>query len=262
MFIGMDAITVQFLARKARKLAKQVGRPVHRVHRRDRRRRDAPPGARRRAGRRDRGPTPNSIHDFCFFGPNGSITPTGDLIIESRAWRERLFAQRAEPHQTGLPGVRRAHRASGSRRFYPGLRHGRRMGGGQALNQLLVVMDGIDEPPVMRKFFTNRINTFLDAMFIVPSKIGKVSLRLLAAAPAARADLLHRRLQRADRRARPGAHPPRPDGPPHLVPDPDQGRPARHLRPVPGQGRPRARPRHRAPPRRARADHQRLLARR
>ena len=40
--------------------------------------------------------------------------------------------------------------------------------GGQALNQLLVVMDGIDEPPVVRKFLTNRINTFLDAMFVIP----------------------------------------------------------------------------------------------
>ncbi len=41
-FIGMDAVIVRFLARKAKKLAAQVGRPVHRVHRRDRRRRHAP----------------------------------------------------------------------------------------------------------------------------------------------------------------------------------------------------------------------------
>ena len=47
-----------------------------------------------------------------------------------------------------------------------------------ALNQLLVVMDGIDEPPMVRKFFTNRLNTFLDAIFIVPSKVGKLQLRL------------------------------------------------------------------------------------
>ena len=42
--------------------------------------------------------------------------------------------------------------------------------GGQALNQLLVVMDGIDEPPMFRKFITNRFNTFLDAMFVVPRR--------------------------------------------------------------------------------------------
>ena len=52
------------------------------------------------------------------------------------------------------------------------------MGGGMALNQLLVVMDGIDEPPLVRKFLTNRLNTFLDAMFVVPAKLGRLRLRL------------------------------------------------------------------------------------
>ena len=117
-----------------------------------------------------------SIHDFCFYGPNGSLTPTGDLVIETQAWRERLFAQRAEPNVTGYGSfVERV--GDKVRRFYPGFGMGGGMGG-QALNQLLVVMDGIDEPPMMRKFFTNRLNTFLDAMFIVPSKVGPVPLRL------------------------------------------------------------------------------------
>jgi D-lactate dehydrogenase len=35
----------------------------------------------------------SSIHDLCFYGPNGSITSSGDLVIESRAWREKLFAE-------------------------------------------------------------------------------------------------------------------------------------------------------------------------
>jgi ATP-dependent Zn protease len=39
-------------------------------------------------------------------------------------------------------------------------------------------MDGMDEPPALRKFFTNRVNNFLDAMFVVPTRIGKTSLRL------------------------------------------------------------------------------------
>jgi cell division protease FtsH len=52
------------------------------------------------------------------------------------------------------------------------------MGGGLALNQLLVQMDGVDDPPFMRKFFTNRINTFLDATYVVPQRIGKRSMRL------------------------------------------------------------------------------------
>ena len=58
------------------------------------------------------------------------------------------------------------------------------MGGGQlALNQLLVVMDGIDSPPFMRRVLTNRINTLLDASYIVPRRIGKISLRIPRARP-------------------------------------------------------------------------------
>ena len=77
MFIGMDAITVQFLAHKARRLAKKWGGQcivfIDEI--------DAV-GMRRQAlvqGRDEHpGPSRTSIHDFCFFGPNGSLTPTGD----------------------------------------------------------------------------------------------------------------------------------------------------------------------------------------
>ena len=217
MFIGMDAITVQFLAHKARKLAKKWGGQcivfIDEI--------DAV-GTRRQAARDlgDAGPSRASIHDFCFFGPNGSLTPSGDLVIESRAWRERLFAQRAESSQTGYATFteRTTERI---RRLYPGFGMGGM--GGMALNQLLVVMDGIDEPPMVRKFTTNRVNTFLDAMFVIPQKVGPVKLRLSPAEATAGADLLHRRVQRPDQRARPGAHAPRPHGPPHLVPHADEG---------------------------------------
>jgi ATP-dependent Zn protease len=178
MFIGMDALTVQFLARKARKLAANWGGQcivfIDEI--------DAV-GMRRQAlgGTSSAGSDPSSIHDFSFYGPNGALTPTGDLVIESRAWRERLFAQRAETPQTGYGAfVERA--TERIQRMYPGFGMGN-MGGGQALNQLLVVMDGIDEPRVFRKFLTNRVNTFLDAMFVVPAKVGKVSLRLPRARP-------------------------------------------------------------------------------
>src|ERR1700759_3051817 len=115
MFIGMDAITVQFLARKARKLAaKWGGQCIVFIDEID------AVGARRQAlGTSAVGAEPTSLHDFAFFGPNGSITPTGDLVIESRAWRERMFAQRAETVQTGYATfVDRAHEKL--RRFYPG----------------------------------------------------------------------------------------------------------------------------------------------
>ncbi len=69
-------------------------------------------------------------------------------------------------------------------RLYPGFGGmGGGMGGGMALNQLLIVMDGIDEPPLVRKVLTNRINTFLDAMFVVPAKLGPLRLRLRTPKP-------------------------------------------------------------------------------
>ncbi len=180
MFIGMDAITVQFLARKARRLAKKWGgQCIVFIDEIDAvgMRRQALGGAPASMA----GAGPSTIHDFCFYGQNGSITPTGDLVIESRAWRERMFAQRADSPGAGYPAfVERS--AEWIRRVVPGFGMGG-MGGGQALNQLLVVMDGIDEPPALKKFLTSRINTFLDAMFVIPGKLGRLSLRLPPAPP-------------------------------------------------------------------------------
>jgi len=56
-------------------------------------------------------------------------------------------------------------------------------GGGMALNQLLIQMDGVDEPPFARKFWTNRFNTFLDATYFVPRRIGRSSLRMAPPRP-------------------------------------------------------------------------------
>jgi ATP-dependent Zn protease len=162
MFIGMDAITVQYLAHKARRLAKKWGGQcivfIDEI--------DAV-GMRRQALQGAPSSTmPSSINELA------GVLPSGDLVVESRAWREELFAQRAEMPHPGF-SERTTERL---RRFLPGMGMGGM--GGQALNQLLVVMDGIDEPPMLKKFFTNRINTFLDAIFVVPSKLGRMSLRL------------------------------------------------------------------------------------
>ena len=178
MFMGMDAITVSLLARRARRLATKWGGQcivfIDEIDavgmRRNALGTGSPAGAVTPA-------SPGSMHDYCFFGPNGALTSTGDLVLESAAWRERLFAQRGEGRGPGFAeGL-----TNRIRRFYPGF--GGMGSGGIALNQLLVVMDGIDEPPMVRKWFTNRMNTFFDAMFVVPRKIGSVSLRL----PPARA---------------------------------------------------------------------------
>jgi ATP-dependent Zn protease len=111
-----------------------------------------------------------------MYGPWGALTPTGDLILEDREWRDRLFASRVESAgpvgPTFLGGVRdRVQNV-----MFPGMGG---MGGGQlALNQLLVQMDGVDEPPFVRKFLANRFNTFLDAIYLVPQRIWKLRLRL------------------------------------------------------------------------------------
>jgi ATP-dependent Zn protease len=41
-----------------------------------------------------------------------------------------------------------------------------------------VLIDGLDNPPLMRRFTTSKTNTLLDAMYIVPRRVGKVRLRM------------------------------------------------------------------------------------
>jgi cell division protease FtsH len=113
--------------------------------------------------------------DLLFFGPNGAVSASGDVVIETRAWRERMFEHRApESRSPYAPWMQKVGNLA-NQGIFPGMMGGQ---GQLALNQLLVVMDGIDNPPFMRRFGTNRINSFLDAVYLVPRRIGKVSLRL------------------------------------------------------------------------------------
>ena len=174
-FIGIDAIVVRVLARRAKKLARKWGGQcivfIDEI--------DAV-GMRRQAVQQMTATDAYAwcdVSDFSFYGPWGAQNPTGDLIVETRRWRERLFEQRAPSRWTN-PIVDRIVNQ------FPGGMMGGMGGGGQlALNQLLVVMDGIDSPPFMRRVLTNRINTLLDAFYIVPRQVGKVSLRLPRARP-------------------------------------------------------------------------------
>jgi cell division protease FtsH len=174
-FIGMDVIIVRYLARKAKKLARKWGGQcivfIDEI--------DAV-GMRRQSLGGAQGlmtPKPQSFHDLCFYGPNGALTPSEDLILESRAWRERIFAERNPYVAPPTPFLGRIVNQA-----FPGM-----FGGGQgqlALNQLLIVMDGIDNPPFLKRTMTNRLNTFLDALYIVPRRIGsRISLRLPHAKP-------------------------------------------------------------------------------
>jgi cell division protease FtsH len=180
-FIGIDAIVVRYLAWKAKRAARKWGGTcivfIDEI--------DAVGMRRQALGQGGFGGainvpplTPASLHEDLFFGPWGSLNPSGDLILETRAWRDKLFASRETP-TFGPSGF-----AAQLQRFYGFMFPGGMGGmGGMALNQLLVVMDGIDNPPLMRRVLTNRTNTLLDASYIVPRRIRGKSLRLPAPTP-------------------------------------------------------------------------------
>jgi cell division protease FtsH len=169
-FIGLDAIIVRFMARKAKKLAgKWGGQCIVFIDEID------AVGMRRSSlggGLSGMSPRPLSFHDLCFFGPNGALNPSEDLILESRAWRDRVFEQR-QP----APGRKPVNQGGA----FPGMFGGQ---GQLALNQLLVVMDGIDNPPFFRRMTTNLVNKTLDALYVIPRRAGRVKLRLPQAKPS------------------------------------------------------------------------------
>ena len=179
MFIGMDILTVRYLAWKAKRLARKWGGQcivfIDEI--------DAV-GQRRSSLGTSMTADPvgiPSIHDFCFYGPDGALTSSGDLVIETREWRDRLFAARAERERA--PSAAFMARVTGTvdRIVAPGGMFGQ---GSGALNSLLVVMDGLGGPPFWRRFWVNRLNTWMDASYIVPQKIGSMPLRLRRPKPA------------------------------------------------------------------------------
>jgi ATP-dependent Zn protease len=178
-FIGIDVLIVRFLAAKARRLARKWGGTciifIDEI--------DAVAMRRQSLGQSHSvGEYTGAarLEDFLFFGPNGALNPSGDMILETRAWRERMFEQRA-PESERAPGL--MNRVGGiMNQAFPGMFGGM---GQMALNQLLVVMDGIDNPRFTHRVFVNKTNTFLDALYIIPARIGKVPLRLPRARPSA-----------------------------------------------------------------------------
>ncbi len=178
-FIGIDVLIVRFLAAKARRLARKWGGTciifIDEI--------DAVAMRRQSLGASHSGGEYSGatrLEDFLFFGPNGALNPSGDMILETRGWRERMFEQRA-PERWQAPGL--MQRVGGIvNQAFPGMFGGQGQG---ALNQLLVVMDGIDNPRFTHRVFVNKTNTFLDALYIIPNRIGKVPLRLPRARPSA-----------------------------------------------------------------------------
>jgi ATP-dependent Zn protease len=154
-FMGLDAILVRYLARKAKRLARKWGGQcivfIDEIDAVGMRRQSLGGG------------------DVAGAFQEPTFERSGDLVLETRAWRERVFAERApEP-----PGPGRVNTIVNQ--LFPGMSG---MGGGLALNQLLVVMDGLDAPPLGRRVLTSAVNTLLDASYVVPARIGSTSMRL------------------------------------------------------------------------------------
>ncbi len=173
-FIGMDAIIVRFLSRKAKKMANKWGGQcivfIDEI--------DAVGMRRSSLGTGFQPLAEGTIHDNNFFGPWGAINPSGDLVRENEAWREKLFAMRAEPARPLYPPIYSKLNNAIRNAVIPGMGGMGGMGGGLALNQLLVVMDGIDEPPFFKRFRTRKFNAFLDATYLVPQRLFGKRLRL------------------------------------------------------------------------------------
>jgi SpoVK/Ycf46/Vps4 family AAA+-type ATPase len=163
-FIGMDVIAVQWMGRKAKKLARKWG--GHCIVFID----EIDAVGMRRAALQ--GVSAEPVPYAPMFGPRGARTASGDVIIESREWRDYIGAQMAE---TDREPVRRGPLSSIARAVMPGMFGGH---GSGALNQLLVVMDGVDNPPFLRRMSTRLVNTLLDGSYVVPQAIWKLRLRL------------------------------------------------------------------------------------
>jgi cell division protease FtsH len=175
-FIGVDVVLVMFLARKARKLAaKWGGQCIVFIDEID------SVGMRRQSLQGGAAISTTNIHDVCFFGPYGAINPTGDLVLETRAWRDRMFAERAPARGSLYPAaVQRVADRVRDYAFPGGMGGGMGQGG---LQQLLVTMDGVSAPKPSKRFMVNKVNTFLDASYFVPRRLKGRSLRMAPARP-------------------------------------------------------------------------------
>jgi ATP-dependent Zn protease len=176
-FIGIDAVLVRLLVRKAKKLARKWGGQciifIDEI--------DAI-GMRRASLGNSFGPIAEPASRE-FYGPLGAVNPGGDIVVETREWRDWLFARRAPVRRSPYPGWYTKLADWVNPVVDPVIMPGGMGGGGVGLGQLgfqqlLVQMDGVDNPPFFRRYFTNKINSFLDAIYIIPRRVGKVSLRV------------------------------------------------------------------------------------
>ena len=217
-FIGMDVVVVMFLISKARRLARKWGgQCIVFIDEIDAvgMRRQALQGGAGGGGFAKPVEGPGSFHDHSFYGPMGALTSTGDLILETRAWRERLFAARAPEVGSIYPPALAAPGPDGPGLHVP--RHGR--DGRRDGAQPAAGADGRRRRPAVHAQVLHQPHQHVPRRDLHRPAAHRQALAAHAPAQAPlRAGLLHRRDQRPDRRPRPGAHPPGAHGPAHLVP--------------------------------------------
>src|SRR4051794_6319752 len=115
-FIGMDAIIVRFLSRKAKKMANKWGGQcivfIDEI--------DAVGMRRSSLGSGFQPLQTGTIHDTHFYGPMGALTSSGDLVRETKEWRDKLFEMRAEPTPHRYPAIYEKFAGLVNRAIIPG----------------------------------------------------------------------------------------------------------------------------------------------
>ena len=165
-FIGMDVVAVQWMGHKAKKLARKWGGHcivfIDEI--------DAVGMRRSALGPAGERPVDPALADVRARGARSR--PRATCMRDARVARS---PGRADARPTApVRGAARSARSPAP--SMPGMFGGNQ--GSGALNQLLVVMDGVDNPPFLRRMSTRLVNTLLDASYIVPQRLWKLRLRL------------------------------------------------------------------------------------
>ena len=151
-FIGMDVVAVQWMGHKAKKLARKWG--GHCIVFID----EIDAVGMRRAALGAAAPSRPCTR--CRCSGRAARSPPPATSSSSPASGASTWSRRADAER---PVVRRGPISNiGRRAVVPGM-----FGGGQgsgALNQLLVVMDGVDNPPFLKRMGTRLVNTLADAL--------------------------------------------------------------------------------------------------
>src|SRR4051812_34488140 len=171
-FIGIDAIIVRVLAMRAKKQAKKWGGQcivfIDEIDAVGMRRQALGAGGGSTRGPADFGFGYEDTSTPRFYGRFGTLSPGGDLICETPEWREWVFRHRAPEPRSPYPAWYCKLAGIFNQGAFPGMMGGM---GSLALTQLLVTMDGVDNPPFFKKFWTTRANSFFDAIYIVPRRV-------------------------------------------------------------------------------------------